>query len=100
MSWSNLPGFKRDLLIATAIVARDTNRQACGIVIIDEMRERFDQHKSNEAYYMGLQSLRQRGLIEVCGRDGRRKIHEMTPTGAELLKQHRADLDESVRVVA
>lgn len=100
MSWADLSGFKRDLLVATGIVSRDPDRQACGVVIIDEMRDRFDQHKSPEAYYMALAELRRQGLIEISSREGRRKIHQMTPAGVRLLNEHRSDVDDSVRLIA
>lgn len=104
ISWSDLSSSKRDLLLAVGVVNRDDDRRASGIVVIRELRERFGYDGRNETYYVALTDLSRRGLVrkqaDEDDGDSRQKHYELTPAGLEMLDQHRADVDDSVRVLA
>lgn len=98
-SWAELSGFKRDLLITVGLINRDEGLRASGVVIIDEVRRRFDHSKQPESYYMALADLREADLLDV-DEAGRKKYHELSPDAIRMLHRQNDAITDSVRVIA
>nr|WP_032073156.1 hypothetical protein [Halorubrum sp. T3]AGI12343.1 putative transcriptional regulator [Halorubrum sp. T3] len=102
MKWSELSSTKRDLLITIGAVNRDPDRVSSGTAIISELRRRYDYSGRREGYYVALSELADVDLVDkdATALDGRTVSYQLTPTAVRLIDEHRADVDDSVRVLA
>lgn len=86
VTWSDLTGFQRDLLMA---IRRCTEEELVptGRTINDRLESRYDEEINNGRLYQNLGDLVERGLLEKGFVDGRTNTYSLSEPAADMLDE-------------